>query len=258
MRFSINKCKARDWCCGLVVSVIFYYFYWATQSLAGLRTCGINSESTKKKRYKLSFFCLHNIGHVVSPDAFNPTKLSTDQWVQAVGSFGARYAVLTLDHFSGFLLWPTETSYSYSVKNSKWRNKTGDVASDFMKSCVKNNIKYGFYFSVHENWFMGVNNYTTIDPTTEEIYKRLVEQQMIELFNPDSKYRDPFYIWFDAGIVKGVSPNVGPIIRNLAKDSICMSCPTFSGNQGLRWVGDEQAVAPLPLWNAVLDGQCGK
>ncbi|KAJ7369614.1 hypothetical protein OS493_037564 [Desmophyllum pertusum] len=162
----------------------------------------------------------------------------------------------TLDHFSGFLLWPTATNYNYSVKNSNWRNGTGDVAWEFMQSCAKYGIEHGFYYSVHENWYMDVDNYTTHNPVTQAVYKRLVEEHMRELLSSKSKYKKPFLFWFDAGIVPGISPNVGPILRSLANDTICQQCPTFAGNQGVRWVGDEQAVAPSPLWYSVPAGKC--
>ncbi|XP_067053101.1 uncharacterized protein [Acropora muricata] len=197
-------------------------------------------------------------GHVVSPDTFNPTKLSTDEWLKAASSFGAKYAILTLDHFSGFLLWPTETNYNYSVKNSQWKNKTGDVAWEFMQSCEKYGLKHAFYYSVHENWYMDIGNYRSPTPEAQAIYNKLVEQQMRELFDPKSKYSNPFLIWFDAGIIPGVSPNIGPILRTVGNNTICMQCPSFAGNQGVRWVGDEQAVAPLPLWYSVKAGECGK
>lgn len=197
-------------------------------------------------------------GHVVSPDTFNPTKLSTDEWLKAASSFGAKYAILTLDHFSGFLLWPTETNYNYSVKNSQWKNKTGDVAWEFMQSCEKYGLKHAFYYSVHENWYMDIGNYKAPTPKAQAIYNELVEQQMRELFDPKSKYANPFLIWFDAGIIPGVSPNVGPILRTVGNNTVCMQCPSFAGNQGVRWVGDEQAVAPLPLWYSVKAGECGK
>ena len=37
--------------------------------------------------------------------AWYPSRLDTDQWVETAVSFGARYAVLVVDHFSGFTLW---------------------------------------------------------------------------------------------------------------------------------------------------------
>lgn len=197
---------------------------------------------------------LSQTGHVVSPNVFNPTKLSTDQWLRAARSFDAKYAVLTLDHFSGFLLWPTVTNYNYSVKDSKWRNKTGDVARDFVQSCAKYDIKHAFYYSVNKNWYMNVDHHRAPNPVAQAGYNRIVEEQMRELLNPNSKYANPFLFWFDAGIVPGVSPNIGPILRSLASDCICLKCPASSGNLGARWIGNEQAVAPLPLWYTVRKG----
>lgn len=189
-------------------------------------------------------------------DTFNPQEISTDQWVEAAKSFGAKYIIFSIDHFSGFLMWPSETNYNYSVKYTKWRDGKGNILSDFMMSSKKYGLDYGFFYSVHNNWYMGVDNYTTGDASTQERYRKVVEEQMRELFNANSPYKDPFYIWFDAGIVPGVSPNVGPIIRELASNSLCDECPTFAGNQGLRWVGNENAMAPLPHWYAVPKGKC--
>ena len=190
----------------------------------------------------------------MSPNVFNPTKLSTDQWLRGAKSFGAKYAILTLDHFSGFLLWPTKTNYNYSVRNSKWRNKTGDVAWDFVQSCAKFGIKHAFYYSVNKNWYMDVDHHMATDSAAQAKYNHIVEEQMRELLNPCSNYRNPFLVWFDAGVVPNVSPNVGPILRSLANDSICLKCPATSGHQGARWIGNEQALAPLPLWYAVHAG----
>ncbi|XP_031569824.1 alpha-L-fucosidase 1-like [Actinia tenebrosa] len=194
-------------------------------------------------------------GDVVPPNTFNPRNLSTDQWVKAASSFGAKYIVLTLDHFSGFLLWSSET-YNYSVKSTKWREGRGDIASDFIKSCQKMNVEYGFFYSVKKNWFMNVEDFKTKSPKKQKTYNRIVLQQLKELFQNSSKYSDPFYIWFDAGTEPKVNPSIGPLIRSLAKDSICDECKSFAGNQGVRWVGNENALAPLPNWYAVQTGKC--
>ena len=162
--------------------------------------------------------------------------------------------MLTLDHFSGFLLWPTKTNYSYSVKSSDWRNKTGDVALDFIQSCAKYGIKHAFYYSVNKNWYMNVSNHRAPSSGAQTVYNRIVEQQIRELLNPSSKYANPFIFWFDAGIVSGVSPNVVPIFHSLAEDIICLKCPASSGIAGARWIGNERAVASLPVWYAVRDG----
>lgn len=36
---------------------------------------------------------------------FNPTKLNTDQWIQAAKAGGAKFAVLTVTHETGFALY---------------------------------------------------------------------------------------------------------------------------------------------------------
>jgi alpha-L-fucosidase len=196
-----------------------------------------------------------SLGDVVPPDTFNPRDLSTDQWVDAATGFGAKYLVLTLDHFSGFLLWPSKT-YNYSVKSTKWRHGKGDIAIEFLESCKKAKVKYGFFYSVNKNWFMDVENYKTKSPKAQEKYNEIVLRQLVELFGKDSKYSNPFYMWFDAATDPKVNPLIGPLIRSLAKDTLCDECNSFAGDQGLRWVGNEKAVAPLPNWYTVPAGEC--
>lgn len=196
-------------------------------------------------------------GHVATPDIFNPRKLSTDQWLKTAKSFGARYVVLTLGHFSGFLLWPSKT-YNYTVASTTWRQGKADIAAEFIASCKKYSLEYGFFYSVHNNWFMGVNDYAATPPFKQANFDRVAKDQMRELFGERSPYSNPFYIWFDAGVKPGESPDIGPIIRSLAPNSICDECPTFAGDQGVRWVGNENAQAPLPNWYSVPEGMCNK
>ena len=91
------------------------------------------------------------LGKVVAADVFNPCELSTDQWVKAAKSFGAKYIIFTIDHFSGFLMWPSKTDYKYSVKYTKWREGKGDVLLDFIKSSKKYGLEHGVFYSVHNN-----------------------------------------------------------------------------------------------------------
>lgn len=53
---------------------------------------------------------------------------------------------------------------------------------------------------------------------------------MWELFNVNFLYKDFFYIWFDVGIVFGVSFNVGLIICELVSNLLCDECLIFVGN----------------------------
>src|ERR1700680_3154818 len=41
---------------------------------------------------------------------FNPSKLNTDQWIRTAKAAGARYALLTAKHGTGFGLWPSKAN----------------------------------------------------------------------------------------------------------------------------------------------------
>jgi hypothetical protein len=48
-------------------------------------------------------------GHVVPASDFAPDNVSiAGEWLDTAAAFGAKYAVLTTDHFSGFNLWPSQ------------------------------------------------------------------------------------------------------------------------------------------------------
>jgi alpha-L-fucosidase len=53
------------------------------------------------------------------PEIYNPTKLDTDQWVEAAKAMGARYAIFTATHFNGFMQWQSDL-YPYGVKQASW------------------------------------------------------------------------------------------------------------------------------------------
>src|ERR1700760_4761759 len=71
-----------------------------------------------------------------SPSVFNPAQFDADQWMQAIKASGATYVVLVAKHHDGFCLWPTKQTI-YSVKNSPWKNGTGDVIGDVARAARK-------------------------------------------------------------------------------------------------------------------------
>jgi len=79
--------------------------------------------------------------------SFALPQLDTDQWAAVAASFGARYAVLTAMHCSGFALWPTNISsvynYTYSVANAG----TGtDIVDSFVQSFRARGLGVGAYY----------------------------------------------------------------------------------------------------------------
>jgi alpha-L-fucosidase len=184
------------------------------------------------------------------PDAalFNPTELNTDQWLEAAQKLGATYAVLVAKHCSGFSLWPTE-AHGYSVKNSPWKDGKGDIVGDFIASCRKYSIKPGIYASTTANGYFHVDNPGIVQPgapIAQEEYNRIVERQLTELW---SNYGELFEIWFDGGVLStdNGGADVLSLVKKLQPDAIAFQGPYGHPNL-IRWVGNEEGVAPYPCW----------
>lgn len=179
------------------------------------------------------------------PSVFNPVKLNTDQWMQAAKAIDAKYAILTAKHSAGFCIWPTE-QYEYSVKSSKWREGKGDVVAEFVNSCRKYGVKPGLYCSYWTNAFMKVKEGKVASGRREdqEQYNRVFLGMLRELC---SNYGELIELWFDGGIPEW-GPDIGPILRELQPNAMVFQGGKYST---IRWVGNEEGVAPYPFWNAV-------
>ena len=179
---------------------------------------------------------------------FNPKELDTDQWLKAAKSAGATYAVLVAKHCSGFSLWPTK-AHPYSVKNTPWRDGKGDIVKDFIASCTKYGIKPGIYASTTANGYLKVDNPGKVvsgNPEEQKKYNDIVKMQLTELW---SQYGKLFEVWFDGGVMppeKG-GFDVLSLLKKHQPDAIAFQGP-FGYENNIRWVGNEEGVAPYPCW----------
>lgn len=168
------------------------------------------------------------------------------------------------DHFSGFSTWPSKVpgAGNYTVEHIAWRDGKGDMVADFLESCENLGVEPGVFYSVHDNWAHGVNSWKTADPSKQAAYNAYSQAQLKELL----AYRTPvqkkpwFEVWFDAGVDMAVNPGVGDVVQAAAPDAVCHSCYPFSqhkggAGQGIRWVGNENGVAPEPNW--LTADECG-
>ena len=185
------------------------------------------------------------------PDAsvFDPKQLDTDQWIKAAKAAGAKYAVLVAKHCSGFSLWPTK-AHEYSVKNSPWKNGEGDLVKDFVASCKKYGLKPGIYASTTANGFLRVDNPGKVlsgDPDEQKRYNKIVETQLTELW---SNYGPLFEIWFDGGVlpVEKGGFDILSLVKKYQPNAIAFQGP-FGYENNIRWVGNEEGVAPYPCWS---------
>lgn len=143
-----------------------------------------------------------------TPEAFNPTELDCDNWMQVAEDMGARFAVLTARHEEGFCLWPTKTT-DYCIKNSPYKNGNGDIVAEFVEACRRRDIKPCLYHSSfmdahhifkegdpikwHKEWFHSTNKRLS-EPGVYESFKNMQLAQIRELL---SLYGDITYLWLD-------------------------------------------------------------
>jgi len=172
-------------------------------------------------------------------DQINPEKLDTDQWVEVAKSMGAQYIIFVAKHTSGFCLWQTDTS-SYGIKETPWRGGKGDILADLAESCRKGGVKLGVYVSPRDDTYQADTGGTCATPELQEKYNAIFRQQWVEVL---SRYGEMCEVWFDGGNVV----ELGDILKKYAPKAM-----VFQGKYAtIRWVGNENGIAPYPAWNCV-------
>ena len=183
----------------------------------------------------------------LSPDRMHPTKLDPAQWVRSASELGAKYAVLVVNHCTGFSLWQTKVN-DYSCASMEWKDGKGDIFREFVDACKKYDIKPGVYYSTGCNGYYNINDEVEHDYNAEYYreYVKCVEKQVTEIW---SEYGEMFEVWFDGGIIpveKG-GPDITPILMKYQPNAIA-----FQGPKGyphnIRWVGNELGFAPEECW----------
>ncbi|MCH8120221.1 MAG: alpha-L-fucosidase [Planctomycetes bacterium] len=187
----------------------------------------------------------------ISPDLYYPKKLDTDQWVRTAKAMGAKYAILTAKHGTGFLQWQSD-AYPFGLKQSRWRNGKGDLVRDFVESCRKYGIKPGIYCHLIYNDYLEIGHPGKInrgkgdDPQKQARYAEICEQMLTELLG---NYGPLVEIWFDGGALppENGGPNIGHLIKKYQPHAVVFQ----SNHATIRWVGNESGVAGYPCWSTV-------
>ena len=193
----------------------------------------------------------------LDPNLYHPTRLDTDQWIEAAKAAGARYAVFTATHFNGFMQWQSDL-YPYSLKYTHWRNGKADVVADFVDSCRRAGIRPGLYLSTHRNvywtvWGHYVDWGKGRGSAKQAVFNRIAEKMVEELC---SRYGPLVQIWFDAGVKTPDEggPDVLPIFEKHQPQSVFYHNRQRSDH---RWIGNEQGYAGYPCW-ATMPGRPGE
>jgi alpha-L-fucosidase len=185
------------------------------------------------------------------PEIFNPAKLDTEQWMEVPKALGAKYAVLTATHGSGFMLWQSE-AYPYGVRQSPWRGGKGDIVKDYVESCRKHNIGPGLYCHMQVNGWWQVDHPGFVnrgqggDPALQAKYAAAKIKQVEELWG---NYGPLAEIWFDAGLPDDPAAgyDVLPFVKKLQPQALVYGgghCPV----EDIRYVGGETGKTAYPCW----------
>ena len=164
--------------------------------------------------------------------SFNPTDFNCEDWIKTVHDAGANYAVLVCKHHDGFANWPSAYT-EYSVKNTPWKNGTGDVVREYVDACRKYNIKIGFYYSPAQ---FGSSMMKSTD------YDDYFINQIRELL---TDYGKVDYFWFDGCGSEGHNYNTERIVAEIRK---CQPQILIFNmwDPDTRWVGNESGIAHSP------------
>lgn len=180
---------------------------------------------------------------------FNPENLDTDQWAKAAKDMGAKFAILTATHETGFGLWQSDCN-PYSLRALRWRDGKGDIVADFVKSCRKYDIMPGIYVGIRWNSMFGIYNFAAqgsgdYAALKQAWYKQCCCRMVEELC---SRYGDLFMIWFDGGAddPAGLGPDVEPIVNRLQPE--CLFYHNVN-RADLRWGGSESGTVDYPCWS---------
>lgn len=163
---------------------------------------------------------------------FDPTELDCEDWIRTVSDAGAKYAVLVCKHHDGFANWPSEYT-EYSVKNTPYKNGSGDIVREFVDACRKYGIKTGLYYSPAQ--------FGSVKMKGEE-YDDYFINQIRELL---TGYGRIDYLWFDGCGSENHSYNTTRIIaeiRACQPDILIFNM----WDPDTRWVGNEAGLADSP------------
>ncbi|MFA6948446.1 MAG: alpha-L-fucosidase, partial [Eubacteriales bacterium] len=173
---------------------------------------------------------------------FNPTALDCEQWVRAIADAGMRGIIITCKHHDGFCLWQSKVT-EHCMKNSPYKNGSGDIVREMSDACRKYGMKFGVYLSP---WDRNASCYGD-----SEKYNDFYVAQLRELL---TNYGEVFSVWFDGACGEG--PNgkrqiydwnrYYSVIRELQPNACIAIC-----GPDVRWCGNEAGAARESEWSVV-------
>ncbi len=218
--------------------------FWQDSELAALVCYDLHVFDGKKYNQ-----AENRITPIYDINMFNPKQYDTDQWVRCIKAMGAKVAIFTATHETGFALYQSDVN-PYCMKALKWKDGKGDIVRDFIESCRKYDVKPGLFIGIRWNSFLGVYDFmmpkdgTKFQQNRQAFYNKMCEGMTEELM---SRYGDLALVWYDGG---GHGPELGgpdilPIVEKYQKNIIFYH---NSQRADMRWGGSESGTVPYPCW----------
>ncbi len=184
----------------------------------------------------------------LDPQLFAPDRYDIDQWFRSVKGMGARFALLTACHETGFRLWQSDAN-PYCMKLLKWGDGEADIVRDFVEAARRHGVAPGIYHGARWNAQLAVYDHrvTERSPLSQDEYRSLIEAECEELA---TRYGELFEIWFDGGILAPDEggPDVLPIFEEHQPGILYYHSDE---RRDARWGGSESGTVPYPCWATV-------
>ena len=183
-----------------------------------------------------------------NPKKFNPKKLDTDQWCEAVKASGSKGIMITAKHHDGFCLWPSEYT-DHDIAASPYKDGKGDILAELTESCEKYRLEMGIYLSP---WDMNASSYGDTE-AYNEYYMNQLRELLDGRYGPDGEI---FCVWMDGA--KGEETSKEFYYKMEEWEALIheLQPGCIAANMGseVRWVGNEAGVSRESEWNVVSRG----
>jgi len=181
-----------------------------------------------------------------NPEVFNPTELDARQWARVIKAAGMEGVIITAKHHDGFALWPSSYS-THTVRESAWKEGTGDVLRALADACEEYGLKFGVYLSP---WDRNHPKYGTDE--YNDVFKSMLGEVLTE-------YGDVFEVWFDGANGEGPNgkkqvydfPSFAEVVREHQPNAVIFS----DAGPDIRWVGNEEGHADVTNWSTLNAGE---
>ncbi|MBK8975502.1 MAG: alpha-L-fucosidase [Planctomycetes bacterium] len=182
------------------------------------------------------------------PGIFDPTALDTDQWLAAAAAAGARFAILTASHETGFRLGAVgrEPVLGGEHPVARRARRPGRRVRRVLPA-ARHRARHLPRGTLERPAAGAGLPRAAGSPLTQEAYNRLIEREVEEIC---THYGPLFELWFDGGILtpQDGGPDVLPIFERHQPD-----CLYYHSDQraDARWGGTESGSVGDPCWATI-------